>query len=173
MVNFVWFERRNMKFNQQKIGITIWCFFVLCLFYWCSYLLQIIGKNFSITLFAYRCFGISMLASIVFFLVLLPQKLSLFISWILIGISLMMLVVDIFCYFVFTSTLSQSMLSTIIETNFAEIKSFMKLYFSLGLCATIAIVLCCGLFATKKIKRLSFCYENVIVKIFPFYIFYL
>lgn len=160
-----------MKFNRKKIIITFWCFLLLCLMYWCSYLFQIAGKNFSITLFVYRCFGLLMLASVISLLFFLPKKILLLVSWFLIVISLIMLVVDIFCYFIFTSTLSQSMLATVIETNPAETMSFLQLYFSPTLCLILIIVLCFGLFIAKKIKTYLFFQKNKVIAVFPIYIF--
>lgn len=139
-------------FNKTKCKVlSLFPFFmILCVFYAISYLLQIFGKNFSITLFAYRCIGVCMLASIFLLLALLPRFLGKFLALLMLGMSIILICVDFFCFVVFKSPLSEAMLATVLETNLSEVMSFIKLYFSakIILCG-FALIVVIG-FVTKK-----------------------
>lgn len=62
------------------------------------------------------------------------------------------------------------MLSTVIETNFMEAISFLKLYFSPIVCISLIMGLWLGLLIVKKAKTYLFLMECRIVKFFPLYI---
>lgn len=136
--------------TKRKVLALFSFFMILCVFYAISYFLQIFGKNFSITLFVYRCIGVCMLASIFLLLALLPRFLGKFLALLILGVSIILVCVDFFCFVVFKSPLSEAMLATVLETNFSEIVSFIKLYFStnIALCG-FALIVVMG-FVTKK-----------------------
>lgn len=158
----VFLMQHGSFFNKIKCKVlALFSFFmILCVFYAISYLLQIFGKNFSITLFVYRCIGVCMLASIFLLLALLPRFLGKFLAFLILGVSIILVCVDFFCFAVFKSPLSEAMLATVLETNLSEIMSFTKLYFSANivLCG-FALIVIMG-FVIKKIISYPISLDN-------------